>query len=106
LGEHWKRLSLEQRQEYTNRAKELAQQYKEKNPDCWKRRSRSQSDMDLHNDNLLENLHNSNSPILDVVDGAIDLANHSTRNTGNFDTLTQESDENSLFKPSLSMFPV
>lgn len=47
LGEHWKHLEPSEKQEYTEQAKVLAETYKEKNPDCWKRRSRSHSDSDF-----------------------------------------------------------
>ncbi|GAU93945.1 hypothetical protein RvY_05799 [Ramazzottius varieornatus] len=66
LGHHWKSLTSAQRQTYTDKAKKLADEHKEKNPDCWKRnRSRSRSDSDVLG---INNVH-----IPDHQDGPLNL---------------------------------
>ncbi|XP_055353099.1 LOW QUALITY PROTEIN: uncharacterized protein LOC129599008 [Paramacrobiotus metropolitanus] len=62
LGEHWKKLSHEERQQYTEQAKQLAVTYKEKNPNCWKRRSSSRSDSDAQ-----ASAHSQSSAPLNVL---------------------------------------
>ena len=63
LGDHWKTLNPEERQRYTDEAKSLADQYKEKNPDCWKRRSRSRSDSDAQLHTNGEEHHQQSAPL-------------------------------------------
>ena len=93
LGEHWKSLTAEKKQEYTDAARKLAEQYKERNPDCWKRRSRSHSDLDAESGIALDDRRSSSG-----VEDAMDLADRSTR--ANY--YSPESDANSLFNPSSS----
>ena len=38
LGDHWKRLGMEERKTFTNEAKMLADQQRRLHPDCWKRK--------------------------------------------------------------------
>ena len=38
LGEAWKKLTQEQREDYSRKARDLAEEYKKDHPDCWKRR--------------------------------------------------------------------
>lgn len=38
LGDKWKKLKNEERKAFAQQAKQLAEQYRKQNPDCWKRK--------------------------------------------------------------------
>ena len=44
LGERWRELSEEKREEYSRMAKEMADERMKVNPDCWKRKHRKDKD--------------------------------------------------------------
>lgn len=38
LGDRWKKLKSDERRTFSQQAKQLAEQYRRQNPDCWKRK--------------------------------------------------------------------
>ena len=38
LGDHWKKMKNDERKGFSQEAKKLAEQFRKKNPDCWKRK--------------------------------------------------------------------
>ena len=42
LGDKWKKMGVEERKQYAQEAKVLADQHKKIHPDCWKRKRNGQ----------------------------------------------------------------